>query len=126
MSAEELKVCLEQLNELKTALKDITVLISDKPVLHGLERIEAQDRLRKVKEDIMSYHNSMFRVRGEEALTDAEQRYYRPAIHEAVSFLRININSTPGRDWLNNIYDATHALEWYTNSIERELASEGV
>ena len=109
MSTDEFKSCLDRLDGLVVDVKELRTMIGDRSVLTGPVRVDAQERLRDLKATLVSEKRRM-RKPGT-VLSDAEERYYVPAIEQADAYLTIRPNSVPGREWFSELYDLQITLE---------------
>jgi hypothetical protein len=85
----------------------IMTLIGDKRHLSREERAHAEELYRSLKDDLKrgAAFGTLSGTKG--ALTDAEERFYSPAVKAAALALAPAVNSHPiSSNWLSALYDA--------------------
>jgi hypothetical protein len=119
---EDLNATLSKLEGHVSALQAVIDLIGDRQYLPREDVDRVRDQMRGVKQAIEIAYRSGSTVKGEAALTDAEMRYYQPAVHE--TFTRLpSLSTRPGPKWLDQLFDAKGTFEWYINQIRTELGA---
>ena len=117
MGTGEFKACVERLDRFVAAADKLLALVGEPQVLSGAAKAQARAQLRGLKAALASEKGRM-RKPGV-ILSDAEQRYYQPAIEQAAAYLTLRVNSVPGRLWRLELYDLQTTLE--CEDLRREL-----
>lgn len=109
MNADE-RQCLERLEAWAKKIDTLLQVLGEKPRLIGAEATRAKALYREIKDGLRGEYRQGASLRGNAALTDAERRWYHPAIHEAYVHLYAPLNSTPGPAWSRSLAEASMDL----------------
>jgi hypothetical protein len=74
--------------------------------LRGVAKVEAQAKLKSLKQDLGEEFRLMSSVRGEASLTEIEKAFYAPAISQTFTEISIPTNSIPDGKWFSELYGA--------------------
>lgn len=115
-----MKATLARLEGHASALTEIRALIEDRQHLAQADVDDARAKLRDAKSAIESAYKSGSTVKGASGLSDAESRYYQPAVHEVATQLP-SLATRSGPKWVNELYKASMTLDWYIDQLKTEL-----
>lgn len=115
---EELDV-LDRLKRIRDEIDALIDLIDDKRRLFGSEKERAQMMLKELKGNLRAEYKRGDTVKGRAQMTEAERRFYHPAVHEAYIHISVRINSVPDQKWYSDLYDAQIDIEFYLSQLEK-------
>jgi hypothetical protein len=121
MSESEMRACLERLDQLRAGIKAVEAVFGDKRQLFGSDRQRAQELLAEIKTRLKQEYRRTSAERGRSSLNPVEQAFYSPAVHEAITKLRVKTNSIPNASWLSELYDAAGDIEHYASQLREQL-----
>lgn len=107
MKTHELQSIRDELASFDARCEAIMILLGDKRHLSREDRAHVEELYRSLKDDLKRAA-STGTMRGEKrALTDAEERFYAPAVGAAALALAPAVNSNPiTSNWFSALYDA--------------------
>jgi len=107
MDTYELQSIRDKLAGFDVRCEAIMALLGDKRHLSREDRAHVDDLYRSLKDDL-KHAATVGTLRGEKrALTDAEERFYAPAVRGAARALTPAVNSNPiTSNWFSALYDA--------------------
>lgn len=107
LDTNELQSIRDKLASFDARCETIMALLGDKRQLSREDRAHVEELYRSLKDDLKRAATAGT-VRGEKrALTDAEDRFYAPAVRAAALALAPAVNSDPiTSNWFSALYDA--------------------
>ena len=118
MPDQEEQQIINRLKAYQKQMDDLLELLKSLP-MKGSHRSEAQQMLKALKDGLRSDYQRGNSQRGREQMTQAGLQYFHPAVHGALSRIRVRWNSVPAEDWFDQVYDAridiTHMLDQLGN-----------
>ena len=114
MPDQEEQLVINRLRVYRTQMDDLLQLLQDVPLKRARRR-EAQQMLKALKDGLRTDYRRGNTQRGREQMPQAQLQYLHPAVHGALSQIRVRWNSIPKADWGDQIYaariDITHMLD---------------
>lgn len=119
LDTHELRSIRDKLASFGTRCEAIMTLLGDKRHLSREDRAHIGELYRSLKDDLRQAA-TVGTVRGEKrALTDAEERFYAPAVRAAALALAPAVNSNPiTSNWSSALYDAQIDFAHYMPKLE--------
>jgi hypothetical protein len=82
---------------------------------------EAQEKLRKLKEELQAEYKRLSPEKVQEALTEEEKAFYMPAVQEAWSKISsTRVDSQPDQDWYSALDDVQMAMQYNSPKTQGE------
>ena len=123
MSEPQMREVLAKLQSLLDDVEALLALIQSAPVLTSLEREQAVEMLRRLKERLRDEHKRTSSVKGRADLNLVERSFYAPAVEEAHDDLRIRLDSQPGDAWIGDLLSARIDVETLARQLRDALAA---
>ena len=119
MDTHELQSIRDKLASFDARCEAIMALLGDKRHLSREDRAHVEELYRSLKDDLKRAA-AAGTVRGERrSPTDAEERFYGPAVRAAVLALAPAVNSNPiASHWSSALYDAQIEFAHYMPKVE--------
>jgi hypothetical protein len=119
LDTHELQSIWDKLASFDVRCEAIMTLLGDKRHLPREDRAHVEELYRSLKDDLKRAATAGT-VSGEKrALTDAEERFYSPAVRAAALALAPAVNSNPiTSNWFSALYDAQIEFAHYTPKLE--------
>ncbi|MDQ3232461.1 MAG: hypothetical protein M3Q07_11615 [Pseudobdellovibrionaceae bacterium] len=109
---------IQRLQKLREQTQTIMDIIADKKALTPHEKSHAQGLYRELKEHLKEEYKSGSSNRGQAAMTNCEQAFYHPAVHQASCELRSATNTNPLK-WHDELYGARMQFDYMLNQLEK-------
>lgn len=114
------KECIGFLKYLDAQFAELLELLGERPerLLH--DQIEkARDMLRVRKDDLRGYYQTNQSQRAKAAMLPIEKVYCFPAVHEALTAIRVTPNHRPSGKWIHELADARDTIQYYLEQLLR-------
>lgn len=119
MDTHELQSIRDRLASFDARCEAIMALLGDKRHLSREERAHVEELYRSVKDDLKRAAMAGTGRGEKRTLTDAEERFYAPAVRAAVLALAPAVNSNPmTSNWFSALYDAQIEFAHYTPKLK--------
>ena len=113
----KLRACIGRLERRRNKILVIMELIGEKRGLTGEDKDRAQALLKVLKGKLRADYRFGNTAKGRAQMTETELHFYHPAVHEALTRIRVKTNSVPDPQWVSQLYEALMNVDHYLHEL---------
>jgi hypothetical protein len=113
--------CVASLRSYSVEIDEIISLFDDHGHIKTEKIPEAQTLLQNLKGCLKKDYDRRATDKGHEQMSEDEQAFFFPAIHEASTRIHVKTNSLPSQKWIDELLDAQHSIQYYLYRLEKPL-----
>jgi hypothetical protein len=115
---EELRGCLERLNDLRAEFNAVLAIFGRDASLIDERKILAQEKLNYLKVRLRREYAA-----GEHGLAEAERIFYFRAVHAALTSITVAYDTRPDQRWIDQIGNACSSIDLAISRLKQKLSA---